>query len=196
MDAPSRSPPDSATLTVLVLRAQAGDERAFAQLFKTFRGRTLAYLRGLVEEDAEDVLQEVWLAIYRGLGSLAEPGAFRTWIYRVTRHRAIDQLRRRKRTSGLFVDEELAQDVADPRTEEQGSELWTDDFLRDLPALQREVVLLRYRDDLNYAEIASIVGCPVGTVRSRLFLAKQRLSAHARGTNSAPVAAARQENQQ
>lgn len=177
---------DRKALALLVLRAQAGDERAFAQLYAAFRERTWRYLRGLVEEEAEDVLQEVWLAIYRGLGHLAEPGAFGTWVYRVTRHRAVDALRRRQRMSRLFVEAEGAEQVVDPTTDEElVGEAWSAEMLQDLPVLQREVVLLRYRDELSYAEIATIVGCPVGTVRSRLFVARQRLVAQARETKAA-----------
>jgi DNA-directed RNA polymerase specialized sigma24 family protein len=89
---------------LLVLRCQAGDEIAFARLMRTFEARTLGYLHGLVGDDAEDVQQEVWLSVYRHLGLLADPGAFRTWLFRTTRHRAIDFLRKRKRERELIDD--------------------------------------------------------------------------------------------
>jgi RNA polymerase sigma-70 factor (ECF subfamily) len=60
-------------LHFLVLRCQTGDEQAFARLFERFRPRTLAHLKSLVGEDAEDVQQEVWLTVYRNLGSLSNP---------------------------------------------------------------------------------------------------------------------------
>jgi RNA polymerase sigma-70 factor (ECF subfamily) len=63
-------------LHVLVLRCQAGDENAFAQLFDRFASRTLAHLRSFVGDDAEDVQQEVWLTVYRSLRGLSNPGAF------------------------------------------------------------------------------------------------------------------------
>jgi RNA polymerase sigma-70 factor, ECF subfamily len=163
---------------LLVLRCQAGDERAFAALLTAFGPRTLRYLRNLLGGDAEDVQQEVWLSVYRSIATLAEPGAFRTWLFSTTRRRAIDHLRRRRRDGELFADEPVdgavgggTEDEADPAFD--ASEL--DAMLAELPAPQREVLLLRYRDDMTYSEIAVIVGCPVGTVRTRLHHAKRKL---------------------
>ncbi len=90
-------------LHLLVLRCQAGDEPAFGQLLDWFGERTMTYLEGLVgKDDAEDVHQEVWLAVYRGIRTLHNPRAFRTWLFRATRHHAIDFLRRYKREQRLL----------------------------------------------------------------------------------------------
>ena len=91
-------------LHLLVLRCQTGDERAFRLLMERFGVKTLAYLRGVVGEDADDVQQDVWLAVYKSVRSLANPSAFRTWLFRTTRHRAMDYLRRRKREAELLDD--------------------------------------------------------------------------------------------
>src|SRR6185312_2075052 len=105
---PERNPTESGELQLylLVLRCQAGDERAFAQLMEKFERRTLEYVRGLLGDPflADDVQQEVWLAVYLGIRSLDNPGAFRTWLFRITRHRTLDFVRRRKRESELFDD--------------------------------------------------------------------------------------------
>jgi len=74
----TRSAADDLRLCLLVLRCQAGDEQAFAQLFERSGPRTLAHLQGLIGRDAEDVQQDVWLTVYRSLSTLAHPGAFRT----------------------------------------------------------------------------------------------------------------------
>ena len=92
-------------LHLLVLRCQAGDEQAFTSLFNRFSSRTLAYLRGLVGDDADDVQQDVWLAVYRNLRTVANPGAFRTWLFQTTRHRALDLLRKRRREVVEGADE-------------------------------------------------------------------------------------------
>ena len=89
-------------LHFLVLRCQTGDERAFADLLDWFAERTLAYLEGLVGPDAEDVQQDVWLSVYRGIRTLHNPRAVRTWLFRTTRHHAVDFLRRRKREQRLL----------------------------------------------------------------------------------------------
>jgi RNA polymerase sigma-70 factor (ECF subfamily) len=173
--------PDDLALRLLVLRCQAGDEDAFARLMRTFEARTLGYLRGLVGHDADDVQQEVWLSIYRHLHVLADPGAFRTWLFRTTRHRAIDFLRTRKREREL-IDDTPIEDVAvagDQTGEDDARQLFDEEAfaaaLLAMPPPQREVMLLRYRDGLSYQEIAQVVGRPIGTVRTRLHHAKRRL---------------------
>jgi RNA polymerase sigma-70 factor, ECF subfamily len=163
-------------LHLLVLRCQAGDERAFRLLMERFGGKTLTYLRGVVGEDADDVQQDVWLAVYKSVRSLADPGAFRTWLFRTTRHRAMDYLRRRRREAELLDDSPI-EDVAGagPSDDESIDTALLDRALDAIPPPQREVLLLRYRDDLSYAEIALVIGCPIGTVRTRLHHAKRRL---------------------
>ena len=170
---------DPLRLQLLVLRCQTGDEQALASLMGRFGGRTLAHLRALVGDDAEDVQQEVWLAVYRDLRTLHNPRAFRTWLFRTTRHRAIDFLRARKR------DRELIDDVASDAT--SAATPAVDHFvarldesavgtaLARLAPLQREVLVLRYEQDLSYGEIALVMGCSIGTVRSRLHYAMRGL---------------------
>ena len=168
-------------LRFLVLRCQTGDEAAFAKLMGAFEARTLGYLRGIVGDDADDVQQEVWLAVFRQLNELADPGAFRTWLFRTTRHRAIDYLRKRKREREL-IDEVTIENL--PSTtgiaEEADSMVAIDEAalaaaLLAMPPPQREVVMLRYRDGLTYQEIAQVINRPIGTVRTRLHHAKKRL---------------------
>lgn len=168
---------DRLQISLLVLRCQTGDESAFSRLFARFGPRTLGYLRSLVRDEAEDLQQEVWLTVYRRLAELADPAAFRTWLYRTTRNRAIDHLRRERRAQDLFTDDPAIESVADPGPEEE-SKLFKDagQLMESLPRLQREVMLLRYRDELSYTEIAAIAGCSVGTVRSRLFYARQQFA--------------------
>ena len=166
---------DGLKLHFAVLRCQAGDERAFVELFEAFGQETLRYLRALVGEAAADVHQDLWIAVYRGLKSLADPRAFRTWLFRAARHRAVDHLRCQRRESELMAEmaRESAHRVGD---EGEASSDWRaidlDAVLGDLTPAQREVLLLRYREDLSYSECALVVGCSVGTIRSRLHYAK------------------------
>jgi RNA polymerase sigma-70 factor, ECF subfamily len=175
----SPSQTENVRLHLLVLRCQAGDEQAFARLFDWFGRRTLAHLRSLIGDDGEDVQQEVWLAVYRGISTLDNPAAFRTWLFRTTRHRAIDFLRKRRREREL-IEEAAVVAVAGSEPGEETSfaaldETVWENALARIPPLQRELLLLRYRDELSYAEIALVVGCPIGTVRTRLHHAKRRL---------------------
>jgi RNA polymerase sigma-70 factor (ECF subfamily) len=175
---------DEKRLFLLVLRCQAGDETAFSRLMKWFGARTLAHLRGLLGDDADDVQQEVWLAVYMRIGALSNPRAFRTWLFQTTRHRAIDFLRSRKRERELL--EEAAREVDFANAPDEGigglNQSSLAAALKDLSPAQREVLLLRYEEDMTYAQIAVIVGCSIGTVRSRLHHAKLRLQDAIEGT--------------
>jgi RNA polymerase sigma-70 factor (ECF subfamily) len=160
---------------LLVLRAQAGDEKAFAALYDLFATRTLAYLAALIGEGAEDAHQELWIGVYRSISSVHNPSAFRTWLFRATRHRAVDYLRSRRRERELFTTDEDAWEIAGPSDDARPDAEAIDLAIRSLPPPQREVLLLRYRDDMSYADIALIVGIPIGTVRTRLHHARRRL---------------------
>ena len=167
-------------LHLVVLRCQAGDERAFGQLLDLFGDRTLTYLEGLIgRDDSEDVHQEVWLSVYRGIRTLHNPRAFRTWLFRATRHHAIDFLRRCKREQRLLELAAVEARVSEQDLQQQDAEIdpdvVLDAVLSELSPAHREVMLLRFRDDLSYAEIAMVVGCPVGTVRTRLHHAKRKI---------------------
>ena len=173
---------------LLVLRCQAGDEGAFARLYQEYSQRTQRYLIGLVDDDADDVQQEVWLAVYRGLRHLSNPRAFRTWLFQTTRHRAIDFLRRRRREHALLAaaaEAQLGADDGEPAPEPvwDAERLATD--MAALPPALREVLVLRYQNDLSYADIALVTGCSVGTVRSRLHHAKRRLAELIKGAEHA-----------
>jgi RNA polymerase sigma-70 factor (ECF subfamily) len=165
-------------LHFLVLRSQAGDERAFAQLVDWFAERTLWYLKSLVGPDAEDVQQEVWLSVYRSIRTLQDPRAFRSWLFRAARNHAVDFLRRQKRERRLL--ELAARETAEPEEPEEERELPVSSAvlraaMDGLPPTQREVLSLRFWENLSYAEIAMLVGCPIGTVRTRLHHAKRKL---------------------
>jgi len=165
---------------LLVLRCQVGDESAFTGLFERFGPRTLRYLQGILGSDAAaDAQQEVWLAVFRGIARVTNPGAFRTWLYQTTRHRAIDVLRKEKRESGLLAaigieEGEPLEAHSDPVVETLDPDALGAE-LAGLSAAHREVLLLRYWEGMEYGEIALILGCSLGTVRSKLHYAKRRL---------------------
>jgi RNA polymerase sigma-70 factor (ECF subfamily) len=168
---------------VLVLRCQAKDEAAFEEIVRRYTPRLRYYLRRMLGnvQSAEDTLQDVWLDAFRGLPGLVAPAAFPAWIYRLARDRAFRALRRRR---AYFPLEEL--DLAD----EGGG---PDDFSAEdaarihhaldmLPPDHREVLVLRFIEDMTYEQIAEIAGCPLGTVRSRVHYAKRALRRMIEGT--------------
>lgn len=164
-----------------VLRAQTGDAQAYCQLFRKHNNNLLYYVRALLGEraESEDVLQEVWLTVLKKIGGLNDPGAFRAWLYRIARNHAVSRLRKKRKTIDLDAIDEfrLASD----------SETIEDDFvfqydaasvhrgLGGLSTNHREVLALRFLEQLSYEEIANIVDCSVGTIRSRIHYAKRML---------------------
>ena len=179
--------PDDLRLRLVVMRCQVGDDQAFARLFEWFGPKTLRYLRGLIGDAADDVHQEVWLTVYRSIAGMANPGAFRTWLFRTTRHRAMDFLRRQRRERELV--EEITATAAEAVESEADDTAPPDDAVVEaeiarLPPLQREALLLRYRDGLSYAEIALVAGVPVGTVKTRVHHAKRALQKRFQGEHS------------
>jgi RNA polymerase sigma-70 factor, ECF subfamily len=160
-----------------VLRCQLGDPAAFEELIVHYQPRLHRFLATLLSDRAgvDDVAQEVWIDVFRDVPKLAEPRAFRAWLYRVARNRAWQTLRRRQHPLAPLDATEIADtdesslDFAFERSEV------LDKALGELHPEHRAVVLMRYVDDMSYAEIATASGCPVGTVKSRLHNAKRQL---------------------
>ena len=164
---------------LLVLRAQAQDAWAFEQLHQRFRIRLLGHARTLTGrlDAAEDVSQEVWIAIARGLRRLVDPSLFRAWAYRITTYKATDWLRQETRREALT---QVARDnVPDERATSAAADSEPADQLRralaSLAPEHRAVVRLHYLDQLSVAEIAAAMQIPVGTVKSRLFHSRKQL---------------------
>jgi len=171
-------PRDRVHEQVLLLRCQSGDREAFAQLFERYNSPLKYYLRRLLDpsEMAEDVLQTVWLKVLRGVKGLRRLDTFRAWLYQIARNEAIDQLRRSRRWEGFHDPSELAD--ASHSTDDGFREFAAariHDAIVRLSMPHREVLALRFLGDLSYEEISSVVGCELGTVRSRLYYAKRAL---------------------
>jgi len=162
---------------VLVLRCQAGDDAAFEQVVVAFSPRLRYFLRRILGEAEciEDVLQDVWLQVFRGLPSLADAGAFRTWLYRIARDRAYREFRKRRPPVQLQEDSDLA------LAPECGGDIPAESIEQVHVALgrlvqeHREVLVLRFLEGMSYEDIARVIGCPLGTVRSRIHYAKLAL---------------------
>jgi RNA polymerase sigma-70 factor (ECF subfamily) len=172
---------------VLVLRCQAGDGAAFEELVALYGPRLRYYVRKMLghAEVTEDVLQEVWLDVYRAMPRLAHVAAFPAWIYRIARDHTNNQLRKQHRAPQPLAEE---QDVADPTQDGRGEEFTAEDAQRvhaaldKLPPAQREVLVLRFLEEMTYEDIGRVVGCPPGTVRSRIHYAKRALRRLLEGT--------------
>ncbi len=136
---------------------------------------------------AEDVTQDAFLALYRHLSQVPS-SAFRPWLYRVTRNLCLDHLRRRKFKLRLFRDVnkdderphvpvDLNADRPDQIAESREAQAAMEEAIEQLPPRFREAFLLCEMQGLSYEDAASVLGCPVKTVSTRLFRARQRFRA-------------------
>jgi RNA polymerase sigma factor (sigma-70 family) len=175
----------------LLERVAAGDEAAIELIYQRYGGACFALARRILDDSqlAEDVVQQVFLALWNGSGYDPRRGAVSTWLLSITHHKAVDSVRkegnRRKRLASEQALIELA--AAGPAPDD---EVWarmraarTRDALKLLPAEQREVVLLAYYGGYTQTEIADLTGLPLGTVKSRTLTAMRRLREHLGGVS-------------
>ena len=163
---------------VLVVRCQTGDEAALAELVERYGPRLRYYLQKAFgrRDGAEDAWQDVWFTVFRKVRGLADPGAFTPWLYQIARRRAYDLLRQRRPSCRPM---EEAEQVPDPSAEaldfspEDGQRIHA--ALDELTPEHREILVLRFLEDMAYEDIAAVTGCQIGTVKSRLWYAKRAL---------------------
>ncbi|MFO0917168.1 MAG: sigma-70 family RNA polymerase sigma factor [Planctomycetaceae bacterium] len=165
--------------SVLVVRCQAGDETAFRQLVESYSPRLRYFLRKLAPDAdrIEDLLQDVWLDAFRALPRLIEVAAFPAWIYRIARSHVAAEYRRRGLESKLMEQltvGQMPQETPIPEFSPEDAQR-IHHALDNLPTMHREVLVLRFLEDLSYDDMAAVLGCPVGTVRSRIYYAKLAL---------------------
>jgi RNA polymerase sigma-70 factor, ECF subfamily len=168
----------------LVRRFQAGDEAAFDELVERHRARIYGLVCRLVGVgEAEDLAQDAFVAAYKSLPSFRGDSAFGTWLYRIAIHTCSHHLRR-KRPDSLELDEREPDErrEGDPEARAMQRELQgvVRRAINGLPYKLKTVVVLRDMHGMSYEEIAGAVGCPIGTVRSRLHYASQRLATQLR----------------
>lgn len=176
----SDNPLDRLYQRLLVLRCQTGDERAFEEIVATYTPRLRVYLRQMLTPDAhaaDDALQDVWFDVFRNVGRLEDASAFPAWLYRIARDRAYRILRRNGVRVASPIDDAADVPANEIDTPDADDVRLVHASLDRLPHEQREVVLLRFVEELSYEQIAAAVGCGVGTVRSRLHYAKRALRA-------------------
>ena len=168
---------------LLVLGSIEGDLGAFDALVGRWQKRLWQHAWRLTgdEEAAWDVLQEAWIAISRGLGRLQDTAAFSAWAYRIVSHKCRDWIRReqcRRRATDRYRDHRIEQSEENPAEESKTAGHLAGNLaeaLARLPRRDRAILALRYQDEFNTAEIATILEIPPGTVKSRLHYARQRL---------------------
>jgi len=168
----------------LVRQFLDGEEAAFDELVERHRARIYGLVSRLAGVgEADDLAQDVFVAAYRSLRTFRGEAAFGTWLYRIAIHTCSHHLRR-KRPEALELDEREPdrRRNADPLARAMQQELQgvVRQAIDGLPYKLKLVIVLRDLNGLSYEEIAAVVGCPIGTVRSRLHYATQRLASQLR----------------
>lgn len=160
---------------LLVVRCQLGEREAFRELVRVWHAPLWRYLRGMVGSAhlADDLAQETWVAVVRGLPRLREPERFAPWLFTIARRALADHLRRAYRNAETPVDTAGAA-VGDPLSSVLTA-TQVEAGLDGLPALEREVLILFHLQDLPLAACAEVLGVPPGTVKSRLHRARRML---------------------
>ena len=161
---------------LLVMRTQQHDHEAFQELLSIYERRVLYYVHRLTGdlEAALDVAQDVWVTVYQRIDSLRAPAAFRVWLFRIAHHKATTARRGQRRVE---VQEELAAEDFETESWDElsrfGDAERVHQTLDAISVAHREVLALRFLEDLQLNEIAEVVGCHVATAKTRLHYAKK-----------------------
>jgi len=179
----------------LIRKALAGDQRAYTELVERYRGALFHIVVRMVRrpEEAEDLVQEAFIKAFGALQTYRFEYRFSTWLYKIAANCAIDFLRRRK-IEALSLDRPVA--TADGEVKVELAD-WTfnpeetfhrhrqrvtiAEAIEALPTKYKEVIVMRHQRDMPYSEIAQMLGVPVGTVKARIFRARELLKKGLRG---------------
>jgi RNA polymerase sigma-70 factor (ECF subfamily) len=179
----------------LVERVQSGDKRAFELLVTKYQRRIFRLLSRMIRDPAEieDVAQEAFVKAYRALSNFRGESAFYTWLYRIAintaKNHLVSQGRRVPTTTGNdiedaegFDDAALLREVATPDSMLQSRQVAeaVNRAIEKLPEELRTAIVLRELEGLSYEEIAETMACPIGTVRSRIFRAREAIASELR----------------
>jgi RNA polymerase sigma-70 factor (ECF subfamily) len=163
----------------LIRRSQSGDTEAFGELVTRYRTKIFNMIYGIVgnETDAWDLAQESFLKAWRSIHRFQRRSSFYTWLYRITTNVTMDSLRRRCHHVEIELDDAIPSLLPGPGVNYERAEIREQVYaaLAQLSPEHRAVIVLKEIEDLQYHEIAEILGISVGTVMSRLFYARKKL---------------------
>ena len=163
-------------LAKIVHRCRDGERAAFQELFEIYQPRLKYYVRRLDNRGAgiDDILQDIWLSVFKKIHKLKDARSFTVWLYRIARNKVYDGFRRKERFVRLADDEHPVSGGDEPVFDANDAER-LHKALNKLKPYHREVLTLCFIELMSYESIAEVVGCRIGTVRSRIFYAKQSL---------------------
>ncbi len=162
---------------LIVVRCQLGERSAFDELIQRWHVPVRQYARRMTGDDvaADDTVQEVWLRVLRGISRLREGVKLRAWLFGIARNVLMDRLRQQY---ALLLKEEvdiedMAAEDSPPYLEKEMTTMLCE--LTRLPMIENEILTLFYLQELSLGDVALVLGIPLGTVKSRLFRARQML---------------------
>lgn len=165
-----------AQLENIVIRCKSGQREAFEELFALYQPRLKYYVRRLnLNSETDDILQDIWIKVFRKIRKLKENNSFPTWLYRIARNEVFGRFRNDEKFVELPEEKEIPEYIDNNHefSAEDAEHLHT--ALNKIQPYHREVLTLSFIEQMTYEQIAEIIGCNKGTVRSRLFYAKQSL---------------------
>jgi RNA polymerase sigma-70 factor (ECF subfamily) len=173
----------------IILRAINGDQEAYSKLLRKYKGAIYSMIYKMVrnKQDTEDLVQEAFIKAFSSLTSFNDEYAFSTWLFKIATNNCIDYLRKKKlktlsidkpldsEEGDLFI--ELADKQENPENglldREKKSKI--DIAIDSLPPIYRYTIILRHKEDKSYEEISQILNIPIGTVKARIFRAREML---------------------
>ncbi len=169
----------------LVVRSLAGSEDGFEELVRRYQRPMVAYIYRMTGnyEAALDLTQDVFIKVYSSLARYSSEYKFSTWIYRIAHNVAVDYLRRHAtrvqsltserdgETFTLSIESRTPSPQAISEQTERRTEI--EIVVQSLPGAYRELIVLRHAHDMNYDEIAEVTGLPLGTIKNRIFRARE-----------------------
>jgi RNA polymerase sigma-70 factor (ECF subfamily) len=158
---------------VLILRCQIGNKDAFAELINRYH-RPLRYFVSHLSGDTEmteDIFQDTWVSVIGKIHTLKKLNTFPTWLYRIARNKVYQQLRRKKKISELNENISVSEEteIGDFSPEDAAQ---IHRCLKELLPEYREVLMLRFLEQMSYQQIADVLNCNLNTVKSRIYYAK------------------------
>jgi RNA polymerase sigma-70 factor (ECF subfamily) len=164
-------------LQSIVHRCKKGERSAFEELFEIYQPRLKYYVRRLDSGgvNIDDTLQDVWLTVFKKIKKLKDARCFNVWLYRIARNNVYDRFRKKDKFVPLPAEDELPVSGGDEPVFDSNDAEKLHFALNDLKPHHREVLTLFFIERMDYQSIADVVECNIGTVRSRIYYAKQSL---------------------
>ena len=170
------SPTEQLIEQVLILRCQTGDRDALVELIERYEAPLRYFISRLLTNSTmtEDIFQDTWLTVIRRIHTLRRLDTFSTWLYRIARNKVYRQLRRKKQLSELDENIAVLNDNEDQVfSPEDAAKVHR--CLEKLRPEHKEVLMLRFLEQMSYQQISQVLGCNLGTVKSRIYYAKHTL---------------------